>query len=50
VVVLVGRVCTKQRVRLDRLQVRFALVTFETGAMRRVQAPIRECLDRRPAV
>jgi hypothetical protein len=48
--VLVGRVCTKQRARLDRRQGRFALATGATGAMRRVQATIHVCLDRRLAI
>jgi hypothetical protein len=40
-----GRVCTKQRGRLGRQQGWFALVPDEAAAMRRVQAPIRGCVN-----
>jgi len=41
--IVAGRVCTKQCGWLDQRQGWFALVLGETGAMRRVQAPIRGC-------
>jgi len=36
-----GRACAKQRARLDARQYLNVLVSGETGAMRRAQAPIR---------
>jgi S1-C subfamily serine protease len=48
--VVAGRVCTKQCGWLDRGQGRWALAPGETGAMRRVQAPIRDGLARRSII
>src|SRR6185437_9042271 len=43
--VVAGRACTKQWGRLDRWQGWSALVPGEAAAMRRVQAPIRGCVE-----
>jgi hypothetical protein len=41
ILVVAGRVCAKQRGRIDRRQGRSALASGEPAAMRRAQAPIR---------